>query len=174
MYSNELRRHSRPKPSDRVKPRAAVIDRRRQLAWAVLASGLMTTIVLLATMAWTTNAVGQEAAPTSEVQTVIQRQLDAFQRDDAGAAFAIAAPVIQQKFGTPARFLELVKRYYAPVYRPQSVRFLGLKPRGPDWEQRVLVSGPDGALVTAVYTLRNIEGQWRITSCVLERPAAAT
>src|ERR1700741_773019 len=59
-----------------------------------------------------------------EIRAVINRQLDAFQRDDASGAFALASPGVQQAFGTPQRFLDVVRMAYRAVYRPGRVSFL--------------------------------------------------
>jgi Domain of unknown function (DUF4864) len=53
------------------------------------------------------------------IRTVIERQLDAFRRDDAASAFAFASPEIQAAFSTPEDFLAVVKTFYEPVYRPR-------------------------------------------------------
>lgn len=103
------------------------------------------------------------------VQNVIATQMQAFQADDAGAAFALASPNLQAKFQNPAIFMEMVKSGYAPVYRPKVVEFRDLlpSPRGP--EQLVFVVGPDGRAYIAHYMMeRQPDGSWRIGGCYLE------
>src|SRR5262245_4847180 len=71
-------------------------------------------------------------ADVAEIRAVIQRQIDAFRRDDAPGAFALASPGVQQAFGTPERFLETVRAAYRAVYRPVTLSFLELVVLGDD------------------------------------------
>ncbi|MEO1093093.1 MAG: DUF4864 domain-containing protein [Pseudomonadota bacterium] len=103
------------------------------------------------------------------IQTVIQSQLDAFQRDDGVAAFGFASPMIQDLFRTPEGFMAMVKRGYAPVYRPQQVVFQDLVTMRGKPTQRVWVVGPDGRAVIAYYVMeQQADGTWRIDGCILE------
>jgi len=104
------------------------------------------------------------------IVSVIENQLDAFQRDDARAAFDYASPGIRAMFESPENFLAMVAESYAPVYRPRSVRFLDLVDEAGQRVQRVLFTGPDGTPVIALYTMRRMkDGSWRIAGCVLLR-----
>ena len=58
------------------------------------------------------------------MRTVINAQLEAFRRDDANAAYSLAAPEIRSLFRTPGEFMRMVRTGYKAVYRPRSVRFL--------------------------------------------------
>lgn len=99
---------------------------------------------------------------------VIGAQLDAFQRDDAAAAFAFASPDIQAMFGTPAKFLAMVAEAYLPVYRPRKVTYLDLVEKNGRLVQRVLFTAPDGKQVLALYMMApQADGSWRIAGCVL-------
>jgi len=105
----------------------------------------------------------------SGIRDVINRQIEAFRRDDAAAAFAFASPTIQEMFGTAANFLSMVRQGYPKVYRPRELRFGKLEAVDGKLLQRVLVTGPDGTLVTAVYEMIEIDGRWRINGCYLLR-----
>jgi Domain of unknown function (DUF4864) len=59
----------------------------------------------------------------SKIRSVIESQLQAFQRDDAKEAFEFASLGIQEMFGTPENFIEMVRVSYPSVYRPRSVLF---------------------------------------------------
>ena len=105
------------------------------------------------------------------IRAVISRQMDAFKRDDAFAAFGFAAPSIQKMFGTPERFMTMVRRGYQPVYRPRSVAFRKIVTVDGKLVQPVFVVGPDGVPVTALYIMeRQNDGEWRIAGCVLAQP----
>ena len=101
---------------------------------------------------------------------VIQAQMDAFQADRGAEAFSYASQGIRSHFGTADEFMTMVRTAYRPVYRPQWVQFLDLvdTARGP--AQQVLVAGPDGEMVLAIYFMeRQPDGSWRIDGCALRR-----
>ena len=111
-----------------------------------------------------------DGADRVRIEGVIRDQMAAFRSDDAAAAFAHAAPSIQTLFGTPETFLAMVRRGYAPVYRPQSVEFRELAEAEGALVQRVLVVGPDGVPEVALYVMeRQPDGSWRIAGCFLAR-----
>ncbi len=56
-----------------------------------------------------------QTAGGAEIHDVIERQLAAFERDDADGAFAFASPGIRRRFGTPETFMDMVRRHYPPV-----------------------------------------------------------
>lgn len=108
------------------------------------------------------------AADRASIQAVITRQIDAFRRDDAEAAFSFASPSIQDQFGTPGRFLDMVRRAYPAVHRPRLVEFTGLRLNDGAVVQQVELIGPDGASELALYTMeRDPAGTWRISGCTL-------
>jgi len=104
------------------------------------------------------------------IRDVIVRQLEAFQRDDGSAAFALASPTIQRKFGNPDTFMEMVRRGYRPVYRPRAVRLGTLTQADGRLTQEVFLVGPDGRQVLALYFMaRQPDGTWRIDGVRLTR-----
>ena len=75
-----------------------------------------------------------ESVPADEakaVRAVVEAQLAAFAADDAKRAFSYAAPSMREMFGTPERFMEMVRTGYPVVYRagdrdlPQPLRVQG-------------------------------------------------
>lgn len=103
-----------------------------------------------------------------EIRSVIERQLEAFQRDDAVSAFAFASSVIQAKFGTPEQFMQMVKVGYPAVYRPRSVVFEDVVIVQSIPTQPVLLLSPNGTPVRAVYMMEKYpDGSWRIDGCYL-------
>ena len=108
------------------------------------------------------------------IRNVIEGQMAAFLRDDAVKAFSYANPMIQRMFGTPDRFLSMVREGYAPVYRPSDVAFGALTPEDGKWIQAVSMIGPDGQLALALYTMeQQPDGSWLIAGCVLTKPPGA-
>lgn len=113
---------------------------------------------------------GVTPADAAAIRQVIERQMDAFRRDDGATAFGYASPLIQEKFGNPDRFMAMVRSGYPQVYRPQEVEFeeLAVEDIGP--VQNVRVIGPDGVPVMAIYLMqRQTDGSWRINGCYLIR-----
>jgi hypothetical protein len=109
-------------------------------------------------------------ADQATIRGVIADQLAAFQRDDGPAAFAFASPFIQQKFGTPEIFMQMVRTGYQPVYRPREVQFRELVTEGGRLYQKVYIVGPDGQPVLALYEMqRQPDGSWRINGCILTK-----
>lgn len=110
-------------------------------------------------------AVDIAAADRSAIQAVIQKQFDAFLRDDGDAAFAQAAPEIRKMYGEANIFMQMVKQAYPPVYRHRDAAFGEIKD-GPT--QIVIITGEDGRHWLAFYTMAQGEdGVWRIKGCNL-------
>lgn len=107
-------------------------------------------------------AAGDEAA----AQNVISSQIEAFLHDDMDAAYSFASPGIKQMFPTPGIFFDMVKRGYAPVYRPGNYAFGRFKvdPATGLEVQEVLIHAPDGTDWTALYMLqRQPDGSLKIS-----------
>ena len=105
-------------------------------------------------------------------RSVIQSQLDAFQRDDGPAAFAHASPTIKGMFRTPDNFMRMVMNGYPQVYRPRSMDFGAVIDYRGQPTQLVYLTGPDGEAVIAYYQMQQKpDGTWQINGVYLE-PAA--
>ncbi len=111
---------------------------------------------------------GLTPADQAAIHQVIQGQLNAFQHDDATAAYAFAAPKIQRLFPSADVFMGMVRRSYPSVYRPRQAEFSELALRDGELVQEVELVGPDGVPMLALYSLeKSPDGRWLITSCVL-------
>lgn len=107
-------------------------------------------------------------ADQSAIRSVIERQLQAFQRDDALGAFTFATPAIQTQFGTPEHFMLMVRTHYHPIYRPRSVMFEGFTTVQGNLAQKVMLMGQAGDIVMALYLMeKQPAGEWRINGCFL-------
>ena len=110
------------------------------------------------------------AADRAAIRTVITQQIEAFRHDDGEAAFAFASRSIQEQFGGPDRFLDMVRRAYPAVHRPRAVDFSELLTGDNTIVQQVELVGPDGQPQTALYEMeRGGDGIWRIAGCNLVR-----
>ncbi len=102
------------------------------------------------------------------IRCMIESQLQAFQNDDAEAAFEFASPGIQATFKTPDNFMQMVRTYYPAVYRPRSVVFDDIAIVNGDLGQPVLLLDPNGVPLRALYLMeQQPDGSWRINGCYL-------
>ncbi|MEO8923242.1 MAG: DUF4864 domain-containing protein [Caldimonas sp.] len=106
------------------------------------------------------------AVDAKAIRAVVEAQLAAFAADDARGAFSYAAPSIREMFGTPDRFMAMVRAGYPVVYRAESVIFLNpLRSQGQLF-QGVQLTDADGSLWLATYRLeRQPDSSWRISGC---------
>lgn len=110
-------------------------------------------------------------AEIAAAQQIITDQLAAFARDDGAAAYAFAAPEIKAKFPTPEIFMMMVKKGYAPVYRPRSYDFTaGEILANGVVRQEVDLLTAEGEAWTAEYMLQHqADGSFKIISCRLTK-----
>jgi len=78
---------------------------------------------------WIGGASAEDLTAASS-RAIVERQFDAFARDDASAAYALAAPTIKDMFSDADHFIAMVRDHYAPVYRHRSVEFGDSRKRG--------------------------------------------
>lgn len=103
-----------------------------------------------------------------DIRLIVEQQLEAFQRDDAASAFALASPGIQAQFSTPEKFVAMVKSSYSAVYRPRAVMFEQVAIVDGTPSQKLFLLGPDGSLVSALCPMeKQPNGTWRIQGCFL-------
>ncbi len=127
-------------------------------------------VLLLPQSAPAGEAVLLDAAEATAIRGVISAQLEAFQRNDGAAAYAYAAPTIQQKFGSAVSFMTMVRSGYPAVYRPREVAFLEARVKDGVTVQALRLVGPDGAGVVALYFMeQQPDGSWRINGVTLVR-----
>jgi hypothetical protein len=108
----------------------------------------------------------------AEIRTVIHRQIEAFRRDDAEAAFALSSPGVQHSFGTAERFLETVRMAYRAVYRPANLSFREPMVLDEDVVQQVQITDRSGGVWLAYFAMqRQKDGSWRTNGCHLVQPA---
>lgn len=125
--------------------------------------------VVLALLSALVMAVAPAKADPTAVRETITAQLDAFRDNDAARAFSYAAPSIKSMFGTPERFIAMVRRGYKPVYDANNPTFLRARQSSDGtYAQEVGLVDDDGKAWTALYTLqKQPDGAWRITGCYL-------
>ena len=140
-----------------------------RVAILVLSASLFASLGSAAQVMAETADPSYDAATRSAIQGVITKQLDAFGHADAKGAEAFAAPSIQDRFPEPADFLAMVRQSYAALISPKSTSFgeTTSSPHGP--LQKVTIVAADGTVWTAIYALEQVNGEWRIDACGLEK-----
>lgn len=107
------------------------------------------------------------AAQEAEVHTTIERQLQAFQADDFGAAFTFASPNIKSIFGTPENFGRMVTQGYPMVHRPGAVKMLDLREVAGALWQRVMITDAAGKTHLLDYQMVQTPEGWQINAVQL-------
>lgn len=126
---------------------------------AILAAGLLGVFIPA--------LAGDEVQETREI---IEKQIQAFLKDDAATAYSFAAPGIQERYPDKDKFFDMVKRSYKPVYHPGNYAFGRIKTIGDGAMilHEVIISGADGKDWKAVYQmLRQSDGSYRIGGVAL-------
>jgi hypothetical protein len=109
-----------------------------------------------------------KVADRAAIRGVIQRQLDAFMKDDGATAFNFSTPALRQRFGNPVSFMKMVREAYQPVYRPSQISFGAIEDVDGIEVQHLLVVGADGNTHEALYFMeRQKDDSWLIAGCVL-------
>ena len=115
-------------------------------------------------------AASAEELTAAHSRAIVERQFDAFARDDAAAAYALADPAIQTMFGDADHFLAMVRDNYPPVYRHRSVEFGAFAEFGDDATLQATLVDDDDVAWMALYKLRReSNGDWLILGCVLAK-----
>lgn len=116
-------------------------------------------------------AEAQAVTPDGAVfHKIIKDQMKAFAAGDANTAFSFATSALQQRYQTPAIFLDAVKRGYRPVYSPRDITFGSSKVTSKGPVQEVYLTGPDGDDWLALYSFeQQDDGSWRISGCYLTK-----
>ena len=108
-------------------------------------------------------------ADSTQFQTIIAGQLEAFKADKGSEAYDFAAPIVKQIFPNVESFMAMVQRGYPMVYRNQGYEFgaLGQDALGRPTQQ-VKITGLDGEHYIAAYTMQQQpDGSWKIAGCTL-------
>lgn len=118
--------------------------------------------------------IGAPAGYAQEAETlksIISNQIEAFRKNDGVAAFGFASLQLRSMFQSPERFMEMVRRQYAPVYKPENFRFgqTSLETAGRP-VQIVEIVDRQGRSWRATYTfVQHPDGTWRIAGVQLEK-----
>jgi hypothetical protein len=101
-------------------------------------------------------------------QSVVQDQLDAFQRGDADSAFELASPELQADYDNAGNFLEIVRAKYAPFFHRRQLEFRALAIAGDAAAQGLQIVDEQGEVWNVIYELaRQPDGSWAVANCFL-------
>ncbi len=106
---------------------------------------------------------------SSAFRELINKQIAAFKADDFRLAFSFASSVIQDRFGTPKQFGQMVMRGYPMVYRPAKVTFLDVIQTSTQLFQRVMITDEAGKIFLLDYEMVRISDEWRINGVMMVR-----
>jgi len=121
---------------------------------------------LASPLAWTREV---SAAQISQARSAVQAQLDAFANNDALKAFLLSSDVVRERFGSPDRFMAMIRRSYPMVCRPASVAFLKPQWENSDLMQAVQMTDAQGSGWLATFRLEpQAKGPWLIAGCKVE------
>lgn len=129
--------------------------------------------IAVAVALWVATASAEEST-AARSRAIIEQQFEAFTRDDAEAAYALADPTIREMFGDADHFLAMVRDRYPPVYRHRSVEFGDFAELGDEASLKATLVDNDNVVWTALYSLRReVNGDWLISGCVLVKSEAS-
>jgi hypothetical protein len=121
-----------------------------------------------------TGVASAEDLTATSSRAIVERQFDAFQRDDGQAAYALAAPTIKDMFSDADHFMAMVRDHYAPVYRHRSADFGAFKESGDEASLEATLVDNDNVVWTALYSFRRApNGDWLISGCILAKAEAS-
>ena len=109
--------------------------------------------VVVAAALWV-GAASAEELTADRSRAIIERQFEAFARDDAEAAYALADPTIKEMFVDADHFMAMVRDRYPPVYRHRSVEFGDFAELGDEASLKATLVDNDNVVWTALYSLR--------------------
>lgn len=127
--------------------------------------------VLLLGLAGGPSALAED--PVADAQKIISSQITALMAGNAREAYAFASPAIRSLFPSEGRFLDMVRRQYAPLSQPGRYAFGRAKAvaGGELVLQEVIVTGRDAKDWSAIYEMRlQDDGSYKVNGVrVLEK-----
>jgi len=149
------------------------VEKMRRLAWITTVSAALTGCALPPpSPSEPANACG--AGAKEGIAQTITAQIDALEKGDFGAAYAMASPQFQSQFSEEA-FQGVISGGFAFLMEPATVVFSDciLEPETTGAQTRVTVTTNSGEGWTLIYQLAESEEGWRIEAAALTRSAAA-
>jgi len=109
-----------------------------------------------------------DPSPADLGQRVISNQISAFVEGDSDRAFSYTSRSIRRIFGTPGKFIAMVKKGYLPLYKPSNFRFGKSIISNGNLYQQVITTDNKGKMWEALYALiQQSNGEWKITKVII-------
>jgi hypothetical protein len=128
---------------------------------------LLAGLCLMGMLQKPVNAAPLSSEDQESVRVVIQAQLDAFNADNAEAAFEMATPMIREMLGNSGRLLALVREAYPMVYRASSVAYFKAEENDGTALQLVRITDPQSKSWLAIFSLEKQPDASRISGCLV-------
>jgi ketosteroid isomerase-like protein len=111
------------------------------------------------------------------LRQTIGQQINAFQRRDKAAAWALATPQLQKRFSNPDVFMAMVDGHYEAIAKAHKFNFEAIAKRadsGGDMRvQKVFLTDQRGKGFFATYLMqKQPDGSWKIAGCQLLKSTA--
>lgn len=127
-------------------------------------------VVVMGTVAVATagHAESFDESDIAALRKAIESQIEAFQGDDAEAAYEFASPKIKALFPTPEKFMAMVRQGYEPVYRAENYTFEDVSVVSGQIMQPVRIVQDGAVPIVAIYVMeQQPDGAWKIGGCIL-------
>ena len=129
-------------------------------------------ILIIMLMFITTVPVKADEKKIPGILNTINGQMSAFLEDDFEKAFTFASPSIRAIFQTPERFGQMVIGGYPMVWRPNSVKFMGVRLEGGYVIQTVFLKDSSGNPHFIEYAMEKFDEVWKISGVHLLNSSA--
>lgn len=134
----------------------------------------MNTLIKAAALVLAMAGPGFAQQEQTEIQAVIDRQLEAFNARDADTAFEDASDTIRRIFGSSTNFARMVEQGYPMVWSNSEARYLDLRNLGGVWWQKVLIRDAMGVPHVLEYKMIETAAGWRVDGvAILAAPELA-
>lgn len=126
---------------------------------------VVTTLIILATGP----ALAQVTDKDKQAfRHIVTEQIKTFRDDNAEKAFSYAVSALQERYGTPERFMKQIRTRYPAVFLPKQFTFGKVTDETGRPTQHVNVVGPHGIPWLALYGFeKQSDGGWRVAGVTL-------
>ncbi len=115
-----------------------------------------------------TDGIALQRSEWKAIERAIGQQRTALKAGDGARALSFATPALREQFGSPDRFMRMVRDGYAPLLAARDTKFLeGAVIEGTVIQPLRLIL-PDNTVLVAIYQMeRQKDGHWKIAGCIL-------
>lgn len=107
---------------------------------------------------------GAKTSPEGALESTVLSQIEAFRAGDFTAAFGYSSQAIQDYFGNPENFAQMVALGFSMVVDPEEVTFLENRPDGRNVWLKVLFRSKNGEAHVLEYQMIPAHEGWKINA----------